>query len=158
MDLAIGSTTKLPPTSDSLTENPHFVEVLQSVCHDFATKDPEVQAQAKAFASTGGSGLGSGGAFFPHQQQPRRRRTSGGGGGAGGGGAGGASAQGGMGGGGKGGWVHVSDQRNPPDWGRIAWPEDIFGSLEVDGRGDFVSPNGNYQRSGTYRVITTEGM
>lgn len=52
----------------------------------------------------------------------------------------------------------MSDTRNPPDWGRIAWPEDIFGSLEVDGRGVFVGERGNYQSSGTYRVVTREGI
>jgi hypothetical protein len=72
--------------------------------------------------------------------------------------AGGASDQGGMGGAGRGGWIHVSDQRNPPDYGRIAWPEDIFGSVEVDGRGRFVDGHGHYQPSGTYRIITREGI
>ena len=93
--------------------------------------------------------------MFPQQHKPRRR--SGGGGGAGGDGAGGASSQGGAGGGGRGGHIHVSDQRNPPDYGRTAWPEDIFGSLEVDGTGNFVDGTGNYQESGSYRVITREG-
>jgi len=51
----------------------------------------------------------------------------------------------------------VSDQRNPPDFGRVAWPEDIFGSLEVDGKGNFVE-GGKYQESGTYRMVTNEGM
>lgn len=125
-----------------------------------AFKDPDVISQAQAMASTSGSNLGSGGAFFPQQRQ--RRKTAkgtnyGGGGGAGGDGAGGASSQGGAGGGGRGGWVHVSDQRNPPDYGRIAWPEDIFGSLEVDSEGNFVDGNGNYQSSGSYRILTREG-
>lgn len=62
-----------------------------------------------------------------------------------------------MGGGGRGGWIHVSDQRNPPDFGRVAWPEDIFGSLEVDGQGQFVD-GGQFQESGTYRMVTREGM
>lgn len=99
--------------------------------------------------------------FFP--QQPKRKVSrSGGGGGTAGDGAGGASSQGGAGGGGRGGWVHVSDLRAPPDYGRIAWPEDIFGSLEVDGKGEFVvgerGVKGNWQASGSYRVITREGM
>ena len=72
--------------------------------------------------------------------------------------AGGASDQGGMGSAGRGGWIHVSDQRNPPDYGRIAWPEDIFGSLEVDGAGQFIDGHGNYQASGTYRVVSREGI
>jgi len=57
---------------------------------------------------------------------------------------------------GRGGWVHLSDDRQVPDFGRIAWPEDIFGSVEVDARGEFVE--GGWQRSGTYRVVTREGM
>jgi hypothetical protein len=66
--------------------------------------------------------------------------------------------QGGSGGAGRGGFVHVSDLRRPPDFGRIADPEDIFGTVEVDGNGDFVGANGNYQVSGTYRVVTREGI
>lgn len=102
--------------------------------------------------------------FFP--KQPRRRtpqRAGTGGDVAGGDGAGGASSQGGAGGGGRGGWVHLSDDRLRPDYGRIPWPEDIFGSVEVDGKGEFVKGDadgsvGNWQSSGTYRVITREGM
>lgn len=52
----------------------------------------------------------------------------------------------------------MSDQRNPPDFGRVAWPEDIFGSLEIDGQGKFVDGNGRYQKAGTYRVVTNEGI
>jgi hypothetical protein len=63
-----------------------------------------------------------------------------------------------MGGAGRGGWVHVSDTRKPPDFGRIADPEDIFGSVEVDGHGNFVGAGGNYQESGTYRICTNDGI
>jgi hypothetical protein len=73
-------------------------------------------------------------------------------------GSAGASGQAGAGGGGIGGWIHVSDTRNPPDYGRIAEPEDIFGSLEVDGTGQFIDGTGNYQQSGTYRVVTRKGV
>jgi len=74
-------------------------------------------------------------------------------------GAGGAMHQGGTGGAGHGGWIHVSDLRNPPDYGRIAWPEDIFGSVEVDGNGRFVDGGmGGWQDSGTYRLVTREGV
>ncbi len=34
-------------------------------------------------------------------------------------------------------------------------PEDIFGSAEVDQHGDLI---GNFQLSGTYRIVTNEGM
>lgn len=135
VELAIGTTSVIPPTPDSLKENPQFLGILQSVFHTYATQDPEVKAQAAAFASPGGFNLGG-----VHS------------------GAGPSSKQGGAGGANRGGWLHVSDTRNPPDWGRIAWPEDIFGSLEVDGNGEFVSADGNYQASGTYRMVTREGM
>lgn len=52
----------------------------------------------------------------------------------------------------------MSDQRNPPDFGRVAWPEDIFGSLELDSSGEFVEPKGRYQEAGTYRMCTNEGI
>lgn len=115
-------------------------------------------------ASTAGSSLGSGGVFFPQQSQHQRRRGRsggpgyGGGGGTGGDGAGGASAQGGAGGAGRGGHIHVHDLRHPPDFGRIPDPEDIFGSLEVDGEGKFVDGDGRWQASGSYRIITREGI
>lgn len=72
--------------------------------------------------------------------------------------SGGASGQGGVGSAGRGGWIHLSDSRRPPEYGRIAWPEDIFGSLEVDANGNFVGVNGNYQPSGTYRIVTRDGI
>ena len=157
-ELSIGTTHKIPPTPDSLTENPKFLSILNSVLSKHAHNDPYVVSQAQALASNSGANLGSGGVFFPQQQRQSKRRTGyGGGGGAGGDGAGGASAQGGAGGGGRGGYINVSDLRNPPDYGRTAWPEDIFGSLEVDAHGNFVDETGNYQSSGTYRVITREG-
>lgn len=52
----------------------------------------------------------------------------------------------------------MSDNRHPPDYGRIAEPEDIFGSVEVDGQGKFVDGHGRYQNSGTYRSVTNDGV
>ncbi|CAK3735262.1 Hypothetical predicted protein [Lecanosticta acicola] len=162
--LAIGTSKQIPPTPEDFIENPEFFNILHWVIKDNAVNDPDVQAQAALYASQAGSALGSGGVFFPQQRQAnmkkrdRSSRQFGGGGGSGGDGAGGASAQGGMGGAGRGGYIHVSDQRNPPDFGRVAWPEDIFGSLEVDGNGKFVDGHGRYQESGTYRVVTREGV
>ena len=140
-EIAIGTSSVIPPTTDSLKENARFSNIMQSVIAQHAHEDPEVQAQAGAFASSGGGGLGS----------LNRSKQSGASGG-------GASDQGGMGGGGRGGNIHVSDRRNTPDYGRIAWPEDIFGSLELDGQGDFVDGTGRYQPSGTYRMITRDGV
>jgi hypothetical protein len=54
--------------------------------------------------------------------------------------------------------VHISDTRCPPDYGRIAWPEDIFGSLQVNANGELDGADGGYQPSGTYRILTREGM
>lgn len=34
-------------------------------------------------------------------------------------------------------------------------PEDIFGSVQVDGNGEI---EGNFQASGTYRIVTNDGM
>ena len=135
------------------------MKIVQWVIKDNAVNDPIIQSQAAMFASQAGASLGSGGVFFPQQQQrSSKRRQYGGGGGAGGDGAGGASAQGGMGGAGRGGFIHVSDLRNPPDFGRVAWTEDIFGSLELDGEGKFVDGTGLYQESGTYRIMTHQGI
>ncbi|KAI4159545.1 MAG: hypothetical protein L6R39_000326 [Caloplaca ligustica] len=150
-----------PITHIFLTENHTFLSILQSVIGIHAHEDPDVQSQAQAMASTGGANLGSGGALFPQQRQRRgttKGPSFGGGPGGGGDGAGGANSQGGMGGAGRGGHIHVYDYRHPPDYGRIPDPEDIFGSLEVDGAGNFVDGHGNYQTSGTYRLCTRDGM
>lgn len=52
----------------------------------------------------------------------------------------------------------MSDQRRIPDFGRIPDPEDIFGSVEVDGNGEFVDGHGKYEQSGTYRMCTNDGI
>ncbi|KAF6818451.1 hypothetical protein CSOJ01_01831 [Colletotrichum sojae] len=153
--LAIGFSTRDPPTPQSFTENQTFTKILYEVLTEHAHKDKDLVAQAQAFAGPGGSNLGSGGAFFAQRNKRRSSGKVGGGGGAGGSGAGGASGQGGAGGGGHGGYVHLSDSRNPPDFGRIAWPEDILGSVEVDQNGNII---GNLEPSGTYRIITNEGI
>lgn len=149
----------MPPTPQSFEENPTFLQILNQVVEEHGHEDEDVINQARGFASPGGFNLGSGAAFFPGSEQQRQRRGAsarqGGGGGAGGSGAGGASGQGGAGGAGVGGWVHLSDRRNPPDFGRIAWPEDILASVEVNGAGEVV---GRAQASGTYRILTNEGM
>lgn len=150
--LAIGTTTAVPPTPQSFSENHEFVKILNEVIADYGHQDEDLISQARAFASPGGFNLGSGGQFFSPKKPTRSRSRKQG---AEGPGAGGASAQGGAGGGGRGGWVHLSDRRNPPDFGRIAWPEDILGSVEVDGAGTII---GKVQPSGTYRVLTKEGM
>lgn len=115
-------TTTDPPTPSSFRENRRFLQILNDVLAKHAKDDRDLQSQALAFAGPGGATLGSGGAFFPQvKRKPSSGAVGGGGGGAGGTGAGGASGQGGAGGAGVGGWIHLSDSRNPPDYGRIAW-------------------------------------
>ena len=153
--LAIGTTTALPPTPRSFTSNPAFLAILNSVLARHAAADEGLISQAKALASPGGAttfGIGGSSSSSSSAAGRSKHRSStdaplsdseG------------ASGQGGAGGAGVGGWVHLSDARNPPDFGRIAWPEDILGSVEVDRNGNIV---GDFQPSGTYRVITNEGM
>lgn len=131
--LAIGSCTSLPVTPNDFTPNPSFLPLLSSVYAAHASTDPYVIQQASVFASPGGFNLSG-----PSS------------------GAGAANHQGGAGGAGHGGFIHISDLRNPPDFGRIAWPEDIIGSVEVDGNGRVNE--GTWQDSGTYRIVTREGM
>ena len=137
--IALGTTSQLPPTTSSFRTNERFITILNSVLAQHAHEDKMVQSQAAALASSAGSTF---------MLTNRRQRT----------GSAGASDQGGAGGGGMGGWIHVSDLRHPPDYGRIAEPEDIFGSLEVDGQGQFVDGHGRYQASGTYRIVTRDGV
>ncbi|KAI8718731.1 hypothetical protein NCS52_00652900 [Fusarium sp. LHS14.1] len=145
--LAIGTTTEVPPTPQSFNENHDFLKILNEVVSEYGHEDEDLISQARAFASPGGFNLGSGGSFFsPKRPNRGRSRKQGAGGGAGGSGAGGA---------GRGGWVHLSDRRNPPDFGRIAWPEDILGSVEVDDSGTII---GKVQPSGTYRILTNAGI
>lgn len=106
---------------------------------EHAHSDPLVQSEAAVLISSSGASL---------FQTARRQET----------GSAGTADQGGHGGGGRGGFVHVSDQRRIPDFGRIPDPEDIFGSVEVDGNGEFVDGHGKYEQSGTYRMCTNDGI
>lgn len=95
VDLAIGTTTEVPPTPRSFNENRRFLSILNEVLETHATQDEDLKAAAQAFASPGGTTLGS--------RAGKKNAYSGG--------AGGASDQGGAGGGGAGGYVHLSDVR-----------------------------------------------
>ena len=125
-----------------------------------------MQAQAAAYAVTAGTGLihpspsnvNTKRARFAQGQRPKASSSSSSGGSSSPGDPSGLQDGGLTGPVGRGGWIHVSDLRSPPDYGRIAWPDDIFGSLEVDGNGQFVEGDGNWQASGTYRVVTNEGI
>ncbi|CAB4399237.1 uncharacterized protein OCT59_015060 [Rhizophagus irregularis] len=53
------------------------------------------------------------------------------------------------------GWLHVADARDPAVWGRIPYPEDIFGMVQVK---DGQIIQGTYQPMPTHRIITTKGL
>ncbi|CAI2174382.1 12194_t:CDS:2 [Funneliformis geosporum] len=53
------------------------------------------------------------------------------------------------------GWLHVADARDPAPWGRIPYPEDIFGMIQViDGK----IVHGSYQPMPTHRIVTAKGL
>ncbi|KAF8253503.1 hypothetical protein K440DRAFT_252949 [Wilcoxina mikolae CBS 423.85] len=139
--LSLGTTTSLPPTPETFTENPVFLPILHRLLRQHAANDPIVQSDALQFASPAGASL------FGKNNARRAKRE---------GGAGGANYQGGSGGGGVGGWLHVYDQRGIPVFGRIAETEDIFGSLLVDSNGKVKE--GEWEENRMYRLITGNGV
>lgn len=52
-------------------------------------------------------------------------------------------------------WLHIADERNPPPWGRIPLPEDIFGSVLLE-KG-VIQPN-TYERMPSHRFVTSNGL
>lgn len=110
---AIGVTSKLPPSTDSFRENPDFLKILQEVISEYGHQDPDAISQAQVMVSTAGANIGAGGVLTTGQGGRRRRESKDS--------SGGASGQGGVGSAGRGGWIHLSDSRRPPEFGRIAW-------------------------------------
>ncbi|KAI9244162.1 hypothetical protein BY458DRAFT_529943 [Sporodiniella umbellata] len=55
----------------------------------------------------------------------------------------------------KEGWMHINDERDPPAWGRINFPEDIIGSVQVSN--GIILPH-SYQPMPTHRLITPKGL
>ncbi|KAI8145653.1 hypothetical protein BJV82DRAFT_510746 [Fennellomyces sp. T-0311] len=55
----------------------------------------------------------------------------------------------------KEGWLHIADERNPPPWGRIPFPEDIIGSVLV--REGVIQPN-SYEPMPAHRLATSNGI
>lgn len=53
-----------------------------------------------------------------------------------------------------GGFLHIADQRNPPEYARVPDPQDIFGLFEVDKDGNM----GGYEPCDSYRLVTREGV
>lgn len=114
-ELAIGEATHIPPTPDTFRENPRFLDIMNEVIKQNAAKDPRVLSEAQTMASQGGLNFKSGGMSTPGRTTKSTKKK----------GqedvSGGASAQGGTGGNGSGGFIHVTDERCPPAFGRIAW-------------------------------------
>ncbi|OAD78248.1 hypothetical protein PHYBLDRAFT_71708 [Phycomyces blakesleeanus NRRL 1555(-)] len=55
----------------------------------------------------------------------------------------------------KEGWLHVADERNPPPWGRIPFPEDIIGSVLI--KDGVIQPN-TFEAMPTHRLVTSCGI
>ncbi|KAI9205815.1 uncharacterized protein BJ171DRAFT_53351 [Polychytrium aggregatum] len=53
------------------------------------------------------------------------------------------------------GHLNINDQRVFSPWGRVSDPEDIFGTVLLD-QGRIVP--GSYQRTGSHRVVSREGL
>ncbi|KAF8532051.1 hypothetical protein JB92DRAFT_2846529 [Gautieria morchelliformis] len=53
------------------------------------------------------------------------------------------------------GWMHVNDDRNLPEMGRISRPDDIIASVRVEG-GEILPKT--YNPMPTYRICTTDGL
>ncbi|CAA7261109.1 unnamed protein product [Cyclocybe aegerita] len=53
------------------------------------------------------------------------------------------------------GWMHIHDQRNPPDQSRIGDPDDIIASVLV--KGSQIQPD-MYEPMPSYRVCTADGV
>ncbi|ESZ96868.1 hypothetical protein SBOR_2733 [Sclerotinia borealis F-4128] len=177
--LSLGSTTSSPThpvTPSTFTPNPHFLPLLSKVLSKYAHLDPQLQSQAAAFATTASHFSLSPPSAYRENGKGMKKDS----------GAPPSASQGGAGSSGHSGYIHLSDTRAPPDYGRIAYPEDIFGSLEVTGSGKFVAGDegdggaletteavgtagitatteaktypGNWQESGSYRIVTREGI
>ncbi|KAL2891617.1 hypothetical protein HOO65_010975 [Ceratocystis lukuohia] len=139
-DLAVGTSDVIPPTPQSFQENPRFRKILDEVIVKYGSEDEFLKMQARAFVGSGGTNLaaamqktryrgGTSGRPNPAAEASHSHRV--------------------------GGYIHLSDTRNPPEFGRIAWPEDILGSVEVNGEGEII---GRVQPSGTYRILTNQGI
>ncbi|KAI9644211.1 hypothetical protein NHQ30_007566 [Ciborinia camelliae] len=142
-----------PITPSTFTANPQFLPILSKVLAKYAHLDPQLQSQAAAFATTASHFSLSPPSAYRGSAKGMKKDS----------GAPPSASQGGAGSGGHGGYIHLSDTRAPPDYGRIAYPEDIFGSLEVSACGEFVAGDegkqpGNWQESGSYRIVTREGI
>ncbi|KAF3940358.1 hypothetical protein ABW19_dt0202228 [Dactylella cylindrospora] len=134
LHLALGTTTTLPPTPHTFTENPNFRKILMSTLKEHSHNDPEVINEAY---SLWGASMGV--AAISQRTRSRQRRD---------GGSGGTEA--------VGGFHHIVDRRTPYLGGmRIPESQDILGSVQVDGGGRVL---GGFEECESYRLVTGDGV
>ncbi|KAK6355810.1 hypothetical protein TWF718_000191 [Orbilia javanica] len=148
--LAIGTTTTIPPTPSTFTENPHFRTLLMSTLSTHAAKDPDLINEAYA---TWGAAMGVKESVAKGMKRDRKLHTES---------TGTPTTSATSGDDHKvdttsiGGFHHVVDRRTPYYGGmRIPESQDILGSLQVDGNGKLV---GGFVECESYRLVTADGV
>ncbi|KAK6530284.1 hypothetical protein TWF694_003646 [Orbilia ellipsospora] len=153
----LGTTTTIPPTPQTFTENPKFRQILMKVVSSHAVNDPEIIFEAYG---TWGAAMGVKQTMDKSLRRDRKLHTDF---------AGTPShtssdtvkeEEGGKGEGGDttpiGGFHHVVDRRTPYYGGmRIPESQDILGSLQVDGTGKLL---GGFVECESYRIVSGDGV
>ncbi|KAJ6257302.1 hypothetical protein Dda_8191 [Drechslerella dactyloides] len=133
----LGHTTAIPPTGDTFTENPPFRTLLLSILRDYAAHDPNIRAEAYASWSASMRRGISGGSPSASERHVR-----------GGGGTG------------VGGFHNIVDGRVAGNVGMrgVPEPQDVLGSVGVDGNGEVVGGPGGFVECESWRVVTGDGV
>ncbi|KAF3286811.1 hypothetical protein TWF970_008650 [Orbilia oligospora] len=149
-NLAIGTTTTIPPTPSTFTENPHFRTLLMSTLSTHAANDQDLINEAYG---TWGATMGVKASVSKGMKRDRKLHTE-----STGTPSTSATSE-------KtdqvdttsiGGFHHVVDRRTPYYGGmRIPESQDILGSLQVDGNGRLV---GGFVECESYRLVTSDGI
>ncbi|KAF2399602.1 hypothetical protein EJ06DRAFT_59812 [Trichodelitschia bisporula] len=138
--LALGTTSALPPGPSTFTLNPAFSPILSATVREYGATDPDTAVAASVYAASSQSSAflarGSGTGHKKTKTVDDKGREAGSGV--------------------RGGFVHITDRRAEPEFGRVPDPEDILGSVEVDGEGNVIGDH--VEDSGTYRVVTRRGV
>ncbi|KAK6514942.1 hypothetical protein TWF506_007300 [Arthrobotrys conoides] len=147
--LAIGTTTTIPPTPSTFTENPHFRTLLMSTLSTHAANDPDLINEAYG---TWGATMGVKASVAKGMKRDRKLHTE----------STGTPSTSTTENVDKvdttsiGGFHHVVDRRTPYYGGmRIPESQDILGSLQVDGDGKLV---GGFVECESYRLVTADGV
>ncbi|KAK6500321.1 hypothetical protein TWF481_010665 [Arthrobotrys musiformis] len=142
--LAIGTTTTLPPTPQTFTENPHFRTLLMDTLSKHAHKDPDLINEAYG---TWGAAMGVKSSVSKGLKRDRKLHTES---------TSTPSTPSKIDTSSIGGFHHVVDRRTPYYGGmRIPESQDILGSLQVDGEGKLV---GGFVECESYRLVTADGV